>query len=50
MIHITDVYALKAKLNLLKHKLKSESYSKKEKDLIDRYLNEVFFIVDSHLR
>lgn len=49
MPHITDVYALKAKLNLLKHKLYSESRSQQEKDLADKYLNEVLFLVDSLL-
>lgn len=49
MPHITDVYALKAKLNDLKHKLYSESRSQQEKDLADKYLNEVLFLVDSLL-
>ena len=47
MIHITDVYALKAKLNLLKHNLHSEKRSQQEKDFVDQYLNEVLFLVDS---
>jgi hypothetical protein len=50
MIHITDVYALKAKLNLLKHKLCNENVTQKEKDFVDKYLNEVLFIVDSSFR
>jgi hypothetical protein len=49
MIHVTDVYALKAKLDHLKHKLYSESKSQQEKDLADKYLNEVLFLVDTLL-
>jgi hypothetical protein len=49
MYNITDVYALKAKLNSLKHKLYSESRTPQEKDLADKYLNEVLFLVDSLL-
>jgi hypothetical protein len=49
MYNITDVYALKAKLNALKHKLYSESKTQQEKDLADKYLNEVLFLVDSLL-
>lgn len=49
MIHVTDVYDLKAKLNLLKHKLRDEKRSQKEKDFVDEYLNEVLFLVDSML-
>lgn len=49
MVHVTDVYALKAKLNLLKHKLNSEQRPYQEKDLADKYLNEVLFLVDSLL-
>jgi hypothetical protein len=50
MIRITDVYAFKAKLNTLKHKLYSEKINQKEKDLANQYLDEVLFLVDSLLR
>jgi hypothetical protein len=50
MIHSTDVFALKAKLNYLKHKLQREQRPQNEKDLADEYLNEVLFLVDSVLR
>jgi hypothetical protein len=50
MPHITDVYALKAKLHLLKHRLKSEPKSSQEKDLADKYLNEVLFLVEALLK
>lgn len=49
MVHLTDVYALKARLNLLKHKLYSEKRSQQEKDLADKYLDEVIFLVDRML-
>ena len=46
MIHITDVYALKAKLNKLKTNLYNEPKPKHEKNLAEKYLNEVLFLVD----
>jgi hypothetical protein len=50
MVHITDVYALKAKLNELKTRLYNEPRPQNEKDLADKYLNEVFFLIDQVLR
>ena len=46
MIHITDVYTFKAKLNKLKHKLNDEKISESEKQLVNKYLNEVFFLLE----
>lgn len=50
MIHSTDVYSLKAKLNGLKNKLQREQKPQNEKNLADEYLNEVLFLVDSLLK
>ncbi len=50
MVHITDVYNLKAKLNELKTRLYNEPRPKQEKDLADKYLNEVLFLIDQVLR
>jgi hypothetical protein len=50
MIHTTDVYSLKAKLNGLKNKLQREQKPQNEKNLADQYLNEVLFLVDALLR
>jgi hypothetical protein len=50
MVHITDVYNLKAKLNSLKNKLYNEQKSQKQKEIADRYLNEIIFLVDKMLR
>lgn len=50
MIHSTDVYSLKAKLNDLKNKLQREQKPQNEKNLADYYLNEVLFLVDSLLK
>ena len=50
MIHSTDVYSLKAKLNGLKNKLQREQKPQNEKNLADEYLNEGFFLVDALLR
>jgi len=49
MVHITDVYALKAKLNELKTRLYNEPRPQNEKNLSDNYLNEVLFLVDKML-
>ncbi len=46
MIHITDIYTLKAKLNNLKTRLYNEPRSQQEKNLANKYLNEVLFLVD----
>jgi hypothetical protein len=50
MIHLTDIYTLKARLNNLKTRLYSEPRSQQEKDLADKYLNEVLFLVEQVLR
>jgi hypothetical protein len=50
MVHLTDVYTLKAKLNELKTRLHNEPRTKQETELADKYLNEVFFLVDKFLR
>ena len=50
MVDITDVYNLKAKLDELKTRLHNEPRTKQEKNLADKYLNEVLFIVDRVLR
>jgi hypothetical protein len=46
MIHPTDVYTLKAKVHKLKHKLYAEPSSIHEKQLAERYLNEVLFLLE----
>jgi hypothetical protein len=49
MVHVTDVYTLKAKLNELKTRLYNEPRPQNEKNLADNYLNEVLFLVDKML-
>lgn len=46
MVHYTDVYALKAKLNRLKHNLNAENKSWQEKELANKYLNEAINYVN----
>jgi hypothetical protein len=46
MIHITDVYALKAKVEKLKRKLNTEEISDYEKTITHRYLNDVLDYID----
>lgn len=46
MVHITDIYELKAKLNNLKHQLDKEPKSYQEKELANKYLNKVFDYLD----
>lgn len=46
MIHNTDIFELKAKLNKLKLKLDEEPANIYEKTLANRYLNEVLHLVE----
>jgi predicted DNA-binding protein len=46
MVHITDIYELKSKLNKLKHQLNKEPKSYQEKELANKYLNKVFDYLD----
>ncbi len=46
MVQITDIYSLKAKLDNLKIRLGQEPRPYNEKELAEKYLSEVFFLVD----
>jgi hypothetical protein len=46
MIHITDIYTLKARVEKLKHKLDSEQISPHEKWVTHKYLSEVLNYID----
>lgn len=46
MPNLTDYYSFKAKLYKLKLKLDSEQVSANEKQLADKYLNEVLFLLE----
>jgi hypothetical protein len=46
MIHITDIYSLKAKVEKLKFKLDEESISSHEKWIANKYLNHVLDYID----
>lgn len=46
MIHIIDIYELKAKIHKLKHQLDNEPNWQHEKDLANKYLNKVLELVD----
>jgi|APGre2960657404_1045060.scaffolds.fasta_scaffold01222_4 hypothetical protein len=46
MIHVTDIYSLKAKLFKLKHQLDQEHRYPGEKELVHKYLNKVLDYVD----
>jgi hypothetical protein len=46
MVHIKDVYELKAKLNRLKHDLNAENKSWQEKELANKYLNKAIDYVN----
>lgn len=46
MVHNTDIYALKAKLDRLKHDLNSESKTWQEKELANKYLNKAMDYVN----
>ena len=46
MVHLTDIYELKAKLNNLKSKLYREDKSLNEKELAHKYLNQAIDYVN----
>jgi hypothetical protein len=46
MVHNTDIFELKAKLNKLKHKLNNEKVSPSEKQLANKYLNMAIDLVN----
>jgi hypothetical protein len=46
MIHVTDIYALKAKLFKLKHQVDRDQMYPGEKELVHKYLNKVLDYVD----
>lgn len=46
MIHITDIYALKAKINKMKHEIDMEQCDAHSKWLAHQYLNRVMDCVD----
>jgi hypothetical protein len=46
MVHIKDVYELKAKLNRLKHDLNAENKSWQKKELANKYLNKAIDYVN----
>ena len=46
MVHITDIYELKARLNELKHELNRENRYQGEKDLANKYLNKAIDYVN----
>ena len=46
MIHVTDVYELKARLNKLKHEIDREHRYPGEKELAHKYLNKAIDYVN----
>jgi hypothetical protein len=46
MVHIKDIYELKARLNRLKHDLNAENKSWQEKELANKYLNKAIDYVN----
>ena len=46
MVHLTDIYELKAKLNKLKSDLFRENASFEQKELAHKYLNQVIDYVN----
>jgi len=46
MVDYKDIYSLKAKLDMLKHRLYSEPKSWQEKELANKYLNQAIDFVD----
>lgn len=46
MVHITDIYELKARLDGLKHQLDNESLPWSEKELAHKYLNKAIDYVN----
>lgn len=46
MIHITDVYTLKARVDKLKHQIDQEYKTTSEKELAHKYVNKVMNLID----
>lgn len=46
MVHITDIFELKSKLNRLKHQLDKEDLSWESKKLANKYLNKAIDYVN----
>jgi hypothetical protein len=46
MVHQTDIFAFKAKVYNLKHRLEQDNLTETQKNLINTYLNEVLFYVE----
>jgi hypothetical protein len=46
MVHITDIFELKARLNGLKYQLENEKISWQEKQLAHKYLNKAIDYVN----
>lgn len=46
MVHYTDIFELKARLNKLKHELNSENKTWQEKELANKYLNKAIDYVN----
>jgi hypothetical protein len=46
MIDITDIYALKAKIYKLKHKINEEIVFSNDKLVVNKYLNKVLDYID----
>jgi hypothetical protein len=46
MIDITDIYALKAKIYKLKHKVNEEIVFSNDKLVVNKYLNKVLDYID----
>lgn len=50
MVTTIDVYSLKAKLNYLKQQLYHDNLPQEQKEVVNRYLNQVFDAVERTLR
>ena len=48
MVHITDIFELKSKLNRLKHQLDKEDLSWESKKLANKYLNKAIDYVKNN--
>jgi hypothetical protein len=46
MVHITDIFELKARLDGLKHQLENEMMTWKDKELAHKYLNKAIDYVN----
>ena len=46
MVDINDIYSFKARVHKLKHKLDQEPKSNQEKELANKYLNQVLDCLD----